>query len=277
MYDHKLYASNSISGQSAAIYGDYLFIPKDKLISISLYDMKKKELVYTYTTEFNKDATWHCNQCQFGIDKYSEDDMFPLLWITVNNNDDGRCSWVSYRIIPVLDEEENITSLSISEVQTIYLPAMTDENCLGNVNIAVDYENRCFWGYGRNNNSQASNYRMAHFWRFPIPDLFESGNNLIPTVTYEDADIIEQFADEWSMAYAQGGFIKNGKLLIMQGYSAVNLINCRVIDLYFAKKQVSYINLLADGFTQEPEGVFYYKGSVFTATNNTNIHQFDFN
>lgn len=275
-YIHSVYASNSISGQSAAVYGDYLFIPKDKLTSISLYNLKEKRIVYTFNTGYTKDAIWHCNQSQFGIDKYDADDMFPLLWITVNNDENGRCSWVAFRIIPVLDDEQNITSFSIEQVQTIHLPAMTDENCLGNFNIAVDYDNKVFWGYGRNNNQDAANNGFAHFAKFPIPALRDGNNNIIADVTYNDSDIIEQFSDDWKMTYAQGGFIKNGKLVIMQGYSAVNIICCRVIDLYYLKKQISFVNLLADGFTQEPEGVFFYENTIFTATNNTNIHKFVF-
>lgn len=274
-YKNTLFASNSISGQSAAIYGDYLFIPKAKLTSISLYKMKEKRIVYTFNTGYTKDAIWHCNQCQFGIDKYDETDMFPLLWITVNNDTNGRCAWVGFRIIPAFDEDNNIVSFSITEIQTIHLPVMTDENCLGNFNIAVDYDNKCFWGYGRNNNSEASNYQKAHFAKFPIPALFDNGV-LVSEVTYNDEDILEQFSDNWSMTYAQGGFIKDGRLYIMQGGPNVNLIYLRVIDLYIAKKQVSYVDLFANGFRQEPEGVFFYEGRLFTATLNSNIHRFDF-
>lgn len=258
------YASNSVSGQSSAIYGDYLFIVKDKLTNVICYNMSTKTVLYNLATGLSKDSTWHCNQCQFGTLKYSQDDMFPVLYITVTNNAQGRCSWVAYRIIPTLTDNE-ISSFTIEEVQTIYLPAMTDENCLGNFNIAVDHERGFLWGYGRNNNSNADSYQKATFARFPMPPLSEQ------TVTYEDSDIITSFMDTWWMAYAQGGFIKNGKLVIMQGYASVNLINLRVIDLYVAKRQVSYVSLLENGFTEEPEGVFFYNGSIYTSTNNSNI------
>lgn len=261
------YAKNSIAGQSSAIYGDYLFILKDKLTNVICYNMATQTLLYNLSTGYTKDAIWHCNQCQFGTLRYSQDDMFPVLYVTVNNNEQDRCAWVAYRIIPTLTNNE-ISSFTIEEVQTIYLPVMTDTNCLGNFNIAVDAERGVLWGYGRNNNSAASNYNKATFACFPIPALSSS------EVTYEDTDIIDSFSDTWVMENAQGGFIKNGKLVIMQGYQSVGAINLRVIDLYAAKRQVSFVDLLGNGFTEEPEGVFFYKGNIYTSTYNTKIWKF---
>lgn len=258
------YATNAASGQSSAIYGDYLFIVREKLTSIVCYNMATKTLLCTLSTGYSKSNAWHCNQSQFGTLRVNENDVFPVLYITVNNDSNGRCSWVAYRIIPTYTDDE-ISSFTIEEVQTIYLPAMTDDNCLGNVNIAVDYDRNLLWGYGRNNRTEADNAGKATFVCFPMPALSET------TVTYEDADIIDTFQDDWNMTYAQGGFIKNGKLVIMQGYASVNLINLRVIDLYAQRKQVSFADLLNNGFTNEPEGVFYYYGNIYTSTNNTRI------
>lgn len=268
-FSYKNFSSGSVSGQSSAIYGNYLFIIKDKLTNVICYNMAKRTVLYNLATGFSKDSSWHCNQCQFGTLKYSQDDMFPVLYITVNNNSQGRCSWVAYRIVPTLTDNE-ISSFTIEEVQTIYLPAMTDTNCLGNLNIAVDAERNVLWGYGRNNNSSADNYLNAMFACFQMPALSSA------TVTYEDSDIIDSFSDTWSMAYAQGGFVKNGKLVIMQGYLTVGLINMRVVDLYGQKRQVSFVNLLADGFTEEPEGVFYWDGHIYTSANSSNIWEFTF-
>lgn len=261
------YANNSVAGQSSAIYGDYLFILKDKLTNVICYNMTTQTLLYNLSTGYTKDAIWHCNQCQFGTLKYSQEDMFPVLYVTVSNNAQGRCAWVAYRIIPTLTNNE-ISSFTIEEVQTIFLPVMTDTNCLGNFNIAVDAERGVLWGYGRNNNSAASNYNKAMFACFPIPALSSS------IVTYEDADIIDSFSDTWIMENAQGGFVNNGKLVIMQGYQSVGAINLRVIDLYVEKKQVSFADLLGNGFTDEPEGVFLYKGNIYTSTANTKIWKF---
>lgn len=268
-FSYKTFSSGSASGQSSAIYGDYLFIVKDKLTNVICYNMAKRAILYNLATGLSKDATWHCNQCQFGTLKYSQDDMFPVLYITVNNNAQGRCSWVAYRIIPTLTDGE-ISSFEIVEVQTIKLPVMTDNNALGNVNIAVDTERNLLWGYGRNNNSNADNSQLARFVCFPMPQLTES------EVIFEDSDIIDTFSNDWKMSYAQGGFIKNGKLVFMQGYSNVGHINMRVIDLYAQKKQVSFVELFANGFTEEPEGVFYWNGHIYTSANSSNIWEFTF-
>lgn len=269
-FNYRIYSTNSASGQSAAIYGDYLFIVKEKLTNVYCYNMRTKTLLYSLATGLEKDSTWHCTNTQFGIDRYSNDDMFPLLYTTVRNNNDGRCSFVGFRVIPTLSDGE-IASFTITEIQTIYLPVMTDENCLGNTNIVIDYENGSLWGYGRNNNSSAANYLKARFTRFPMPALFNSNDELVSDVTYNDADIIDAFSADWSLLNVQGGFIKNGKLVIAQGYQSVGYINLRVVDLYFKKEMVSHVDLLANGFTQEPEGVFYWNDNIYTNTLNSNI------
>ncbi len=269
-FSYKIFSSGSVAGQSSAIYGDYLFIIKEKLTNIYCYSMKSRKLLYNLATGFSKDSIWHCNQAQFGTLFHTDGDMFPVLYVTVNNDADGRCSWVAYRIIPTLTDGE-ISSFEIAEVQTIKLPVMTDANALGNVNIAIDTERNLLWGYGRNNNSNAENSQLARFVCFPMPQLTET------EVIFEDSDIIDAFSNNWEMTYAQGGFIKNGKLVFMQGYSNVGHINMRVVDLYAKKRQVSFVDLFANGFTEEPEGVFYWNGHIYTSANSSNIWEFTFN
>lgn len=270
-YKYATVATNSVSGQSAAIYGKYLFIVKDHLEKVICYDMENKVVLYTLTTGVAYDSTWHCNQSNFGIEKYDSADMFPPLYISQQNNNDGRCVVLVVRIIPTLSNGE-ITSFTISIVQTIYLPVMTAENCLGNANITFDYDNEVMWAYCRNNGNEA-NHNIAHFVCFSIPSLFDSTLQPVTEVVLSDTDIIDQFSDYWSMAYAQGGFIRNGKLVIGQGYQSIGRICLRVIDLYAQKKMVSFFNLLADGFTAEPEGVFWFDDAIHIHTNGSSIYK----
>ena len=267
-FDFSIYASNGMAGQSGACFGDYLFIVTDRLTKVACYNLKSKAMLYTLTTGITSETSWHCNQTSFSTKYYDSADMFPVMYISMQNGSDGRCQALGYRIIPTLTDGE-ISSFTIELAQTVKLPVMTDQNCLGNVNITFDTQNGHMWGYGRNNNSEADNYNKAMFARFAIPELSES------EVVLEDSDILEAFPDDWSMLYAQGGFIRNGKLVIMQGYQNAGFIYCRVIDLYCAKRMVSLIDLLANGFTQEPEGVFFYNGKIMTSANSVRIYQFD--
>lgn len=266
-FDFSIFASNSMAGQSSACFGDYLFIVKDRLTQVAVYNLKSKTLLYTLTTGIVSETTWHCNQSSFSDKFFSVDDMFPVLYVSMQNNSAGRCEALGFRIIPTLVGGE-ISSFTLTQVQRIQLPVMTDINCLGNVNLTFDTQNGYMWGYGRNNNSSAANYNKARFVKFAIPELAQS------EIVLNDADILETFGEDWSMLYAQGGFIKSGKLVIMQGYQSAGFINCRIIDLYCEKKMVTFIDLLSNGFTQEPEGVFYYDGKIMTSVNSARIYDF---
>ena len=273
-YNYKVYSTNSHIAiqQSAANWQDYLFIVGEQMEKVACYNLKTKQLLYTLTTGITAETFWHCNQASFGKHYYDNNDMFPVLYVSMQNNNDGRCSALGYRIIPTISNGE-ITSFSIALVQTIFLPVMTDENCLGNTNITFDLQSGYMWGYGRNNRTQASNYLVARFTKFNIPNLFDENQNIISEVTLSDSDILDSFSDNWSMLAAQGGFIRNGKLVIMQGSQGYGYIYCRVIDLYTQKKCITLFDLLSNGFTQEPQGVFYYDGHIMTQTSSGRIFQ----
>lgn len=267
-YDFGVYANNSLLGQSAAVYGDYLFIVANLLARAAVYNLRTRQLLYTLTTGVTSESFWHCNQSSFGIDFYADNDPFPLLYISMQNNSEGRGEVHVYRIVPTYTDGE-ISEFSLTRVQVVYLPVMSDENCLGNPNVTIDVQKGVMWAYCRNEREGASNYRKAHFAKFAIPD------KNVSVVTLDDADILDSFSDDWSMLYAQGGFIKNGKLIIMQGMASGGFIYCRVIDLYLERKQVAMMDLLADGFTQEPEGVFTYDGKIMATCASAYIFQFN--
>ena len=266
------YATNSLAGQSAARYGDYLFIVQDRMAGMGCYNIRTKTLLYTLDTGIVGPSNWHCNQSSFSPHFYDAADMFPVLFVSQQNDENGRCIAQGYRIIPVVSEETNeIESFTISLVQTINFPVMNDTNCLGNANATFDLQCNWLWCYSRNNNSEAANYRVARFTKFNIPDLRDQNDAIISVVNLTDSDIVESFSDNWSMLNAQGGFIRNGKLVIGQGYPSARDTCCRVIDLYVQKKMVSYVDIISTGFQFEPEGMFEYDGKIMMHTSSTRI------
>lgn len=276
-YRLETFSTNAVYGQSAALYGKYLFIVKDKLTQVILYDMESKAQVYTWTTNFSSQNTWHCNQSSFGTLKYNANDMFPVLYISQRNNAEGRAEIQVYRILPTLTDGE-ITSFTMVLVQTILLPAENETNCLGYPNVAIDTERGYMWAYSRYNTSGSPNSGKAMFTRFAIPALFDSSNNPVATVTLEDSNIQDHFLDNWATYNNQGAFIRNGKMYMMRGVpSSDHFCECNVIDLYFQRTRVSRVDLYPNGFTSEPEGCFYYNGTVFFTVNGTNIYRILFN
>ena len=263
------FATNGTANtQAAASYGDYLFMLKANMTSVILYNLKKRTTLFTLAPELTSESHWHCNQASFSPNFYDSNDMFPVLYVSMQNNSEGRCEAHGYRIIPSYTDGE-ISSFSIQLVQKIFLPVMNDINCLGNANVTFDVQKGWMWTYSRNKNDQASNNGQARFTRFAIPDLE------LETVTLEDSDIVEAFSDDFNMALAQGGFIHNGKLIILQGYASAGYINCHVVDLYLEKKRVSWIDMLSDGFRMEPEGAFWYDGKIHLTTATVNMYRID--
>lgn len=66
------------STQGFAIYGRYGFSMHDKGQCV-IIDLKQKRFVNTFTIEGN---TGHCNNASFGVERYSKQSQFPLLYVT---------------------------------------------------------------------------------------------------------------------------------------------------------------------------------------------------
>lgn len=75
-----LSAEQEISGttQGFAIWGRYGFSMHDKGQCV-IIDLKREKVVNTFTLEGN---TGHCNNASFGVERYSKESRFPLLYIT---------------------------------------------------------------------------------------------------------------------------------------------------------------------------------------------------
>ena len=250
------FAPLGFSHQSAAAYGDYAFFVTKGRSKIHMYNLRKKSSLFVLKLKGVDSKIYHCNQCSFGIDKFDSSDPFPLLYISQNAKSDKRCFLEVYRILPVFDEELNdYSSFSISLVQTVFFPAMSSENSLGNVNCAIDTDECVMYTYSRNNDSQDDNYGQCKITKFNIPDFREMN------VYLEDESILSSFFVDCEAFNMQGGFVKNNVLYIGQGYLIAGYIILNIIDL---KEQeiLQRIDLQKCSVSWEPEGCFFYDGSV---------------
>ena len=266
IYSWKPFASNSwTSLQSAACYGDYLVEVKDGLSQIGVYDLKNKQQVASCvpTEQTTNTGLYHCNSCSFSNLFYDEDDTFPILYIAERNNSQRRCFFMGYRL-QLLEGE-----LKATHVHTIYLPPMTDVNCLGNANVAFDIQGGYMYTYSRNNNSTAANYNDCVISKFEIP------TNISSNIILEDSDILDSYSVGISAVDMQDGFIRNGKLYIGQGYAGHGFIYIQVIDLV-QRQRVSVVDLYSSGWTGEPESIFYYNKHLMMRTLSKNIWEFLF-
>ncbi len=129
--------------QSAASFGEHVFFVTDKRDKVYVYNIQTKHNDYIinltgaeakdYT---NNTALYHCNQCSFGL-FYVPNDIFPLLYISQRAKSDLRCFTEVYRIIKHDDITISGSSYSLQLVQTIFFPAMSAANSMGNVNVVI--------------------------------------------------------------------------------------------------------------------------------------------
>ena len=112
----KLFSENTtVSAQGGAIYGDYLFQFTDTMSDISVYDMKTGDKVFS--TALEAVPTYHCNNVNFGVTKMFDGDLFPLLYVSMENINEHKA--LVYRITKSADR------FFFNVVQTITYPEPT--------------------------------------------------------------------------------------------------------------------------------------------------------
>ena len=253
------YAPLGLKHQSAAAYGDYAFFVTNRRSQISLYNLSKKKFICRLPLKGAKTDVYHCNQSSFGVKKYASSDPFPLLYISQRAEEDNRCFIEVYRILPEFDEViSDYSSFTIEQVQTIYLPAMSYENSLGNANCVIDNSECVMYTYSRNNNSAEKNYGECKITKFDIPDIYNE------IVILEDSDIVSSFMIDCPALNMQGGCINDSYLYIGQGYPGVGYIYLNIVDL-ITQTLIQRHDLKSYGVNWEPEGCFFYDGSVMLA------------
>ena len=261
------YAMNVFAAQSAACHGDYLVLVRKQVSKMALYNLKSKKMLckrelVPWQEMRGKTDVYHANNSSFGIQRFKDSDPFPLLYVSHRENNDKRGVLQVYRVIPLKSQNDktDFDSLSVSLIQTIYYPKMTDKNALGSPWTVIDQENNWMYTYSRNNRRKASNMGVCRISKFRIPLIGESDE-----VYLNDEDVLDSYEVGFMAPQSQGAFICKGKMYIAQGTSPEKFIWLRIIDLE-KKKLVNSIDLKEAGFPKEPEGCFVYDGNLMIST-----------
>ena len=264
-------SSDGIAHQSAACYGDYAFFISNKMINVMVYNMRTGTKIFTLKQDpLGTGTIYHCNQACFGTQKYSEEDYFPLLYISQHQNKSNRSFIQVFRVLPTsAGYGQEYTAFAFEKIQTIYFPVLTDENSLGNVNAVIDTDNRFIYTYSRNNNSSAENYGKCKISKFILPDALES-----TSFTLSDNDILDSYFINTGAFNMQGGAYYNGLLYIGRGAQTAGYIDLYVIDL--ANRKLWFmVDLLHNAFPYEPEGAYIYKDDLYIGAS-SRIFKFSF-
>lgn len=241
--------------QSSAVCDDYVFIVRSGRSSVCMFDLVKKVGVYTFSQRVEDSQIYHCNQSSFGVEKFEPSDRFPLLYISQRTRSEKRCFTEVFRIIPLFDADSLLLAFRMEKVQEIIFPPMSRENAMGNVNCVIDPVTGKMYTYSRNNDAGDDNYHQCRISRFTVPDVHRK------EVILEDSDIELSFTIDVDAVNMQGGCIMDDRLYIAQGFPAAGYVYMNVVDL-LQKKLITRYDLLRIGVSWEPEGCFYYDGSI---------------
>ena len=131
-YDYiaEKYWEVSASNQGATSYGNYVVGVNSYNGNgcwIKILDIPNKTVVRTYllATDIDTNTYTHANTVSFGPEKYSEDDIFPLLYIDTGTSTNGSSKVYVCRL------EGQLSEITVSVIQTIYLEfnVWTDSFC----------------------------------------------------------------------------------------------------------------------------------------------------
>ena len=175
------------STQGFAIYGRYGFSVHDKGECVVI-DLKRKRFISKFTLEGN---TGHCNNASFGVERYSKESPFPLLYVTECRGE--RACYVN-----------DVTLTGSRMVQKI---CYDGNDATGPADWAVDRANRLIYFYCTVNNIRTLKW-------FALPHLADSDARGEVHLTDEDALGSVTAGD---ITIPQGSLIHRGRAYLPDG------------------------------------------------------------
>ena len=256
------YSSESTFGasdlQACAVYDDILFQFTAQNNGANDGGVEIVDLVKGITIQYinlGNNPNYHNSNATFGVEKYEENDRFPLLYVSQNYASNNYYKILVYRIVETGIE---LTPYNLSLVQTINMPSLSD---MGNIlypHAVVDAQNGYIWieGYSSDQNNNVFN-------KYRLPLLAEGdcdlGNNILKTFS------ISRVGDSTDQSF----IVYNNTIFQITGYN--NNPKLKVISIE-QEKLVSLVELWKVGLAVEPEGISIYKGNVIITFINSRIY-----
>lgn len=239
------------SRQGCAIWGNTLFVFHNTNDIIEVYDLENKALKSIIKQEndvvlYNQE--YHCNNANFTDKKYSINDTYPLLYVSMENINQHR--------ILVLRLLENDCGFTCELIQTIILPD-PNEHSLFFPNSYIDTKNGLIWisCYTKNSFNAAKDNSLKYI-SFRLPNISIGG-----IVNLYNNDILQECIFD-SISSTQGGQLFNGKLYQVFGIKPP-LYFC-VFDLNYSI--IEYKKSISELLECEPEGLFVNNGQLYYTT-----------
>lgn len=240
--------------QGSACYGDYFIQGYNSNNCITIYNLKdKKQLTTIDILSPIPSFKTHVNTMNFGRQRFSSEDFFPLLYVSSGYSTDEISFIYVYRLNRVIIDGQE--EFSISRVQTISLyhfGPWTEGIVDGQTNtLWVKYEKSYSYCYGR----------------YDLPLL----ENKVASIYREDSIACFELDKKPEGSRNQGHLFWDGKIILVTGVPSTNEelalisidVNTGKRDFIIDLAEIGLINPEnpADN-TFEPEGVVVYNGQL---------------
>lgn len=243
--------------QGSCVYGNTLFVTCNTMSKIVMYDLVLKNKIDEIV--LSPVSTYHCNTINFGKQKYSESDAYPLLYVSMEN--------IAEHKLIVLHITDSDGTYNAEVVQTITYPNPT-ESLQYYPNATVDNENQYIYVIGYIKDSYLednSNALRIRVWKLPS---LSDGN-----VTLEIANSLKTFEIP-ALNCTQGALVHNGNILQCYGaqWAGDGSIYLGMISPG-EQNMVTKIKMSDIGYTTEPESVFIWNGGLYIINALGEIHR----
>ena len=201
-------------------------------------------------------SLYHCNNANFSTKFYSNEDKFPLLYVSQQNNTVHQT--LVYRLTG-----DSIDNINLNLVQTIIGPTPTIDNHMNCQDCIVDGDNGYLYLYAPHRCEEFES--SLYIVKYKLPSLDESIKQL------KDEDICGSVYYDKKNSSPQGAIYYNGLIYIVKGVPGWNEnVYLDIVD--FDKKEVCSINMTEKGFKKEPEGLCIFEDRLICATNGSGIY-----
>lgn len=242
-----------VTTQGAACYGKYLFQGYSTNNRLNVFDLEQKYSLCTIDIPAPPASSkTHANTINFGSERFSPDDYFPLLYINsgyTKKIDGSLCSAIYVYRINKFDDSDGNEGFNIEFVQTITLKGFNTWT-----EGVIDNDHNILWIKYEPNGTHGE-YRYASF---PMPKLKDGD----VTILKENASTDFSLGVQPFTSSNQGHIYYNNKIILVSGTSpTIQKLALIVINTITQKREL-VIDLNEIGLTSEPENVFFYKGQL---------------
>lgn len=242
-----------VTSQGAASYGKYLFQGYSTNNLLKVFDLEKKISLCTIDLPASTaSGNTHANTINFGSERISPDDYFPLLYVSsgyTKNVNGSKCSSIYiYRIRKCNNSDDN-ESFHIEFVQTITLKGFGSWT-----EGIIDNDHNTLWIKYEPNGTNGE-YRYASF---PMPKIEDGDITIVKENAITDFSLgVQPFTSS-----NQGHIYFNNKIILVSGTSPSTQKLALIVINTITQKRELLVDLAEIGLRSEPENVFFYNGQL---------------